>query len=159
MTHYLLVKLALNTIFRSQLTISFKVDAHVGESLFHHAILGALCKQGKTVIFVTHALHFLSYCDYIYTLCDGHLTEQGTFQELIAANGEFARLDNEYGSKGSQPTEKLQATTVVAGDVKSKSASKHATGTGKLEGKLIVKEQRTTGSISRESNSLFFNGC
>ena len=152
MTHYLLVKLTSNITFWSSLTTSFKVDAHVGESLFHNAILGTLRKRGKTVILVTHALHFLSYCDYIYTIRDGRLTEQGTFQELIAANGEFARLDNEYGGKDSQPTEKPQATAVVVEDVKSKSASKHASGTGKLEGKLIVKEQRATGSISRQGN-------
>ena len=116
------------------------------------AILGSLRNQGKTVIFVTHALHFLSYCDYIYTLHDGHLTEQGTFHELIAADGEFARLHKEYGGSDSQPTEKQQATIAVAEDVKSKlrSAYKRAAGTGKLEGKLIVKEQCTTGSISRQ---------
>ena len=44
------------------------VDAHVGKALFADAILGALRNQGKTVILVTHALHFLSQCDYIYTL-------------------------------------------------------------------------------------------
>lgn len=106
------------------------------------------------MIFVTHALHFLSYCDYIYTLHDGRLAEQGTFQELIAANGEFARLDKEYGGSDSKPAEKQQATTAVAEDLKSKSRSayKRAAGTGKLEGKLIVKEQRTTGSISPQSN-------
>ena len=110
------------------------------------------------MIFVTHALHFLSYCDYIYTLRDGCLTEQGTFQELIAANGEFARLDKEYGGSDSQPTEKPQATTAVVEDVKSKSLSayKRAGGTGKLEGKLIVKEQRTTGSIPLQSKFAVF---
>ena len=143
------------------LTTSFtKVDAHVGKSLFYDVILGALRKQGKTVIFVTHALHFLSYCDYIYTLRDGRLTEQGTFQELILANGEFARLNKEYGGNDSQPTQKPQAATAtaVAEDIKSKSRSayKRAGGTGKLEGKIIVKEQRTTGSIPLQSNSLFF---
>jgi ATP-binding cassette, subfamily C (CFTR/MRP), member 1 len=109
------------------------------------------------VILITHALHLLSYCDYIYTLRDGRLTEQGTFQELIAANGEFARLDKEYGGNNSQPTDKPQETIAVAGDVKlkSRSAYKRAGGTGKLEGKLIVKEQRTTGSIPLQSNSLF----
>ena len=144
-------------MFSLLLTISFKVDAHVGKSLFHDAILGALRNQGKSVILVTHALHFLPYCDYIYTLRDGRLTEQGTFQELLAANGEFARLDKEYGGNDSQPTDKPQATTAVVGDLKSKSQSTHkrAGGTGKLEGKLIVKEQRTTGSIPLQSNSLF----
>ena len=145
--------------FRSLLTTSLKVDPHVGKSLFHNVILGSLRNQGKTVIFVTHALHFLSYCDYIYALHDGCLAEQGTFQELIAANGNFARLYKEYGGNDSQPTEKQQVTTTVAEDVRLKlrSAYKHAAGTGKLEGKLIVKEQRTTGSISRQGNSLLIS--
>ena len=154
--HCLLVKSFRTSWLSSLLTTSFKVDAHVGKSLFHDAILGALHKQGKTVIFVTHALHFLSYCDYIYTLRDGHLTEQGTFQQLIAANGEFARLSKEYGGNDSQPTKKPQVTMAAATEVESKGlvAYRHAGGTGKLEGKLIVKEQRTTGSISRQGNSL-----
>lgn len=104
------------------------------------------------MVFVTHALHFLSYCDYIYTLQDGRLMEQGTFQELIAANGEFARLDKEYGGNDSQPTEKPQVPTAVVEDVKSRSAYQHAGRTGKLEGKLIVKERRTTGSMSRQGD-------
>ena len=44
------------------------VDAHVGKALFNDAIIGALRNSGKTVILVTHALHFLPQCDYIYTL-------------------------------------------------------------------------------------------
>ena len=44
------------------------VDAHVGKALFANAIVGALRNQGKTVILVTHALHFMSQCDYIYTI-------------------------------------------------------------------------------------------
>jgi hypothetical protein len=156
-THCLPVNFASNLTFQSLLMTSFKVDAHVGKSLFHDAILGALRKQGKTVILVTHALHFLSYCDYIYTLREGRLAEQGTFQELVAANGEFSRLDKEYGGNDSQPTEKSQVTMAVAEDVKAKllSGRKHAVGTGKIEGKLIVKEQRTTGSIPRQGNSMF----
>lgn len=40
------------------------VDAHVGKALFNDAILG-LRSQGKTVLLVTHALHFLPMVDYI----------------------------------------------------------------------------------------------
>ncbi|KIM40488.1 hypothetical protein M413DRAFT_19157 [Hebeloma cylindrosporum] len=139
------------------------VDAHVGKSLFHDAILGALRNQGKTVIFVTHALHFLSYCDYIYTLRNGRVAEQGTFQQLIAAKGEFARLDKEFGgSDAEQETEKVKSLDAVnmKEDVKSKVAlasREAATGTGKLEGKLIVKEHRTTGSISGKVYKAYFS--
>ena len=107
---------------------------------------------------MTHALHFLSYCDYIYTLRDGCVAEQGTYQQLIAANGEFARLDKEFGGSGADyemETEKPQVAANMKQDVKSKLAlasRQAATGTGKLEGKLIVKEHRMTGSISAKGN-------
>jgi len=107
---------------------------------------------------VTHALHFISYCDYVYTLHDGRVAEQGTYQQLIAANGEFARLDKEFGGSDAEhktETEKSQAAIIMKQDVKSKLAlasRQAATGTGKLEGKLIVREHRTTGSISAKGN-------
>ncbi|CAE6471481.1 unnamed protein product [Rhizoctonia solani] len=44
------------------------VDAHVGHGLFHNAILNNLKARGKTVLLVTHALHFLSAVDRVYTL-------------------------------------------------------------------------------------------
>lgn len=148
------------------------MDAHVGKSLFHDAILTSLRDQGKTVVFVTHALHFLSYCDYIYTLRDGCVAEQGTFEELIYANGEFARLDKEFGGGDSEqgPGQQLSGNGINKEDLKTKLAStsrrQAATGTGKLEGKLIVKEHRSTGSISNKGithvdslNHFSFKNC
>jgi ABC-type multidrug transport system fused ATPase/permease subunit len=41
------------------------VDAHVGESLFKNAIL-SLRQQGRTVVLVTHALHFLRDVDRVW---------------------------------------------------------------------------------------------
>ena len=38
-------------MYQSLLTKFFKVDAHVGKSLFHDAILGTLRNQGKTVLY------------------------------------------------------------------------------------------------------------
>ncbi|KAJ7872410.1 P-loop containing nucleoside triphosphate hydrolase protein [Mycena leptocephala] len=72
------------------------VDADVGKALFRSAIQG-LVAQGKTVLLVTHALHFLAQCDYIYTLDGGRIAEARTYPELIACGGEFARLDREFG--------------------------------------------------------------
>ncbi|KAF9048460.1 ABC protein [Panaeolus papilionaceus] len=122
------------------------VDAHVGKSLFQDAILGALRKRGKTVIFVTHALHFLSQCDYIYTMDSGCIAEQGTYAELMASNGEFARLSNEYGG-GATDEEDRKVKPNAESDIHLELLNK-AIGTGKLEGKLMVKERRATGSIS-----------
>ncbi|KAK0495417.1 ABC protein [Armillaria luteobubalina] len=122
------------------------VDAHVGKSLFHGAIL-PLVQEGKTVILVTHAVHFLSHCDYIYTLDDGSIVEQGTYQNLLVDNGNFARLVTEFGGTSSSPETSDASDGDGLEEIKSKSAQASGKGTGKLEGRLIVKERRTTGSV------------
>ena len=146
------------------------VDAHVGRSLFEDAILGGLRDCGITVLLVTHAIHFLARVDYIYTMKDGRVVESGTYQELIRRGGEFAKLDKEYGGyseelqkchggrdkNGATVTsdgdtelgEMSQGVTVEAVKLKAARAREQAAGTGKLEGRLMVKERRTTGSVS-----------
>jgi ATP-binding cassette subfamily C (CFTR/MRP) protein 1 len=132
------------------------VDAHVGKSLFQDAI-GSLRSRGITAILVTHAIHFLSQVDYIYTLNNGTITESGTYDELISRGGDFARLDMEFGGHASDGEDDDQAEEVIApqkgatvedAKLKSEKAREKATGSGKLEGRLIVKEKRSTGSVS-----------
>ncbi|KAI0784237.1 ABC protein [Abortiporus biennis] len=135
------------------------VDAHVGKALFADAILGALKNQGKTVILVTHALHFLSQCDYIYTIGNGRIEEQGTYQDLVKNQGEFARLMKEFGGMEREEEEEAEehdaieaqpiakTSGVDAAKEKSEKKIRSGAGTGKLEGRLIVAEKRTTGSV------------
>ena len=140
----------------------FTVDAHVGKALFADAIIGALKNSGKTIILVTHALHFLDRCDYIYTLRNGRVAEQGTYGELVERQGEFARLVKEFGGKAEKEEEEeeeaIEQVPTSSGNAalrqakqKASDAIKSGTGTGKLEGRLIRAEKRTTGSVSWRS--------
>ncbi|KAM3726824.1 Multidrug resistance-associated protein [Dirofilaria immitis] len=73
------------------------VDAHVGRHTFNRVIssqTGLLAK--KTRILVTHGLYYLKYCDRIVVMDDGKITEVGTFQELIQAQGHFAEFLEEF---------------------------------------------------------------
>ncbi|KAJ7824113.1 hypothetical protein B0H13DRAFT_2444703 [Mycena leptocephala] len=132
------------------------VDANVGKALFHSAIQG-LVAQDKTVLLVTHALHFLAQCDYIYTLDGGRIAEAGTYPELIARGGEFARLDREFrgakaedagGEGAGEDGDEDEAQVQVVSVEDAKARSRGAAGTGKIKGKLIVKERRTTGGVA-----------
>ncbi|KAF5358861.1 hypothetical protein D9757_012680 [Collybiopsis confluens] len=81
----------------------------------------------------------------------GRFAEHGTYPDLIAQNGEFARLDKEFG--GNEPsaetrTQLVDAAAVKAMKSKTDRASRKGAGVGKLEGKLMVKEKQTTGSLS-----------
>jgi ABC-type multidrug transport system ATPase subunit len=73
------------------------LDAHVGRAVFQNVLQDR--SSGKTRILVTHALHFLSQVDYIYTVVDGHIAERGTYTELMANDGEFSKFITEFGSK------------------------------------------------------------
>jgi len=67
------------------------VDANVGSHIFSNAIMTLL--RGKTVVLVTHQLHFLPQLDWLIVFKDGCIRELGTFAELMAASGgELARV-------------------------------------------------------------------
>ncbi|KAF8530125.1 ABC protein [Hysterangium stoloniferum] len=135
------------------------VDAHVGMALFSNAILGSLKAQGKTVILVTHALHFLPKVDFVYTVVNGRIAEQGPYDELIMHDGPFARLVAEFaeGSDGLKDKEKKKEDSEAkepvlinkrAGRDKVTYDTLAKEGSGELKGKLIRAEKRTNGSVS-----------
>ena len=80
--------------------------------MFSDAIIGALRDRGKTVILVTHALHFLSQCDYIYTVENGLIAAQGKYSELLETNESFAKLMREFGGE-TKHEEEVEAEEVA----------------------------------------------
>lgn len=48
--------------------------------------------QGKTVIMVTHRISVASLADRVVVFKDGEIVEDGTHDDLLAQNGEYARL-------------------------------------------------------------------
>lgn len=106
--------------------------------------------RGKTVILVTHALHFLHEVDYIYTMVDGRIAEQGTFDTLMHNGGAFSRLIAEFGGdhdkKEDEDEEEQEPVTLAAVKKSTKGVGK-AAGTGRIEGRLIVAEKRTIGAL------------
>ncbi|XP_061939322.1 ATP-binding cassette sub-family C member 5 isoform X6 [Apis cerana] len=66
------------------------VDTHVGSYIFKNLILGAL--KNKCVLFVTHQIQFLKHCDQILVMHKGRIVEQGTHDELMQLNKEYATM-------------------------------------------------------------------
>lgn len=115
------------------------LDAHVGKAVFQNVMQG--CLAGRTRILVTHALHFLPSCDHILVMDNGRIAESGTYQDLIVANGEFARFAREFGSKEDAQADETEEKEGEAVDEKKK---KRASGGGQI----MTVEERNTGSVS-----------
>ncbi|KAL1410703.1 hypothetical protein Q8F55_001645 [Vanrija albida] len=129
------------------------LDAHVGRSVFNDAILG-LRKQGKTVLLVTHGLHFLPQVDYIYTVDDGRIAQQGTYAELMSsASGAFKALMDAFGGGHGEFNQEADEEEAIEkegkdSDEETAAGEKHkGAGEGKAEGKLTKDEERVTGAV------------
>ncbi|KAL5004806.1 hypothetical protein ScPMuIL_018262 [Solemya velum] len=70
------------------------VDIHAGRHIFRQCIKQLL--EGKTVLFITHQLQYLSQCDSVIFMKEGRITEQGHHRDLMDMDGEYASLIKIY---------------------------------------------------------------
>ncbi|XP_051512513.1 ATP-binding cassette sub-family C member 5-like isoform X2 [Myxocyprinus asiaticus] len=125
------------------------LDAHVGNHIFNNAIRKQL--RGKTVIFVTHQLQYLVDCDDVIFMRDGSITEQGSHEDLMNLNGDYAAIFNnlqlgetpiiEVPNKNSGSSLKKPVEKKKAGSVKKEKSS------NQNEGQLMQVEERGKGSV------------
>jgi ATP-binding cassette subfamily B protein len=64
------------------------------DSVAEQAVIKALNRlmEGRTVVVVAHHLGTISHADRILVIQDAHITEQGSHEDLLAANGSYAEL-------------------------------------------------------------------
>jgi len=67
---------------------------------------------GKTVIFIAHRLATVKNCDLIIVLHKGSVVEKGTHEELVSANGLYARLNRLQESEDSRLSPSLDSISV-----------------------------------------------
>ncbi|KAG8714199.1 hypothetical protein FRC09_017893 [Ceratobasidium sp. 395] len=149
------INIARALYFGSDITLfddSFSaLDAHVGQSVFDNVLRAGGALDGRTRILVTHKLNFLPHVDYIITLAGGKVIEQGTYTELLAANGYFAKFIAEFGTSSSREEEdapKPQAAPTGNGPKIQTSAQ------GKAG--IMQSEERATGSVNWKVYKAYF---
>ncbi|XP_077982033.1 ATP-binding cassette sub-family C member 5-like [Glandiceps talaboti] len=80
------------------------VDTRVGKHIFNIYVKGGL--SGKSVLFITHQLQYLSGCDHILMMKDGRIVENGHHNELIKSGGQYATLiDTFHANERSDKSE------------------------------------------------------
>lgn len=123
------------------------LDAHVGQYIMDRVILGALA--GKTRILSTHALHFMPLADHILCMENGAIVERGTYAELIADDGTFARLARDFGgNRDSADSETVMREKDV--DVAKVVEEEEEAGVApKKQAGMMQVEERATGAVSK----------
>lgn len=76
------------------------IDTQVASHIFEKCILGALNK--KTVVLVTHQIHFLQKCDEILVMKEGRIVERGTHHELLSKGREYSFMVQSSAIASSQ---------------------------------------------------------
>ncbi|XP_075974899.1 multidrug resistance-associated protein 1-like isoform X2 [Anticarsia gemmatalis] len=68
------------------------VDSHVGKHIFDKVIGPSGLLKNKTRVWVTHNVSYLAQTDLVLVLREGHVSEAGTYQQLLEKKGVFAEF-------------------------------------------------------------------
>ncbi|KAG0324594.1 hypothetical protein BGZ99_001658 [Dissophora globulifera] len=116
------------------------VDAHVGKRLWRDCVQGEL--KGKTRVIATHQLHVLPTVDQIIFMKGGVIAAEGTYQELMAAGGEFSQLMVQHGGLHGKKHKDTIGDIVIASE-----ESGSSTQTLQQEGSITESDSEQTSEF------------
>ncbi|KAB5591062.1 Oligomycin resistance ATP-dependent permease YOR1 [Ceratobasidium theobromae] len=128
------------------------VDSHVSKHILENCLLSGPLAD-KTRILVTHQLHVLPYVDEVIFMDNGRIIERGTYNDLVAAGGQFSQLVAEYGvAEETNVKGGSGDNTATANDDRAKSNDAPAA-------KLMQGDERTTGAVGWEAYTTYIGAA
>lgn len=126
--------------------------AAVDPAVAVHLFKAIASLKNRTRVLVTHALHFLSEVDYVICMHNGNIAERGTYTELKAADGPFARLIREFANDDEEEEKKEEEEEAIEEVEEWKPvAVPRAKMTANVTYALISREGMHTGGMSRKT--------
>lgn len=123
------------------------MDSHVSAYLIENCLLGGNAFGDKTRILVTHHLEVLPHADTILVMEEGRIVQQGTYAELLSTPGLMQSLVQEYGNEASLEKEDKGGKALAGKSEDPKDVDHSDTKNDGSNTKLIMDEERNTGSI------------
>jgi len=129
------------------------LDAYVGRKIYENVLKGEL--KTKTIIFVTHALHYVTEADRVAVMKNGRIVEMDTPSALqadpaseynrLTVNTKHAEAEDEKKEEDGKKSKKEGA--VVEKKQEKKNAPVATQDEMKKKGELAGNEERATGSV------------
>lgn len=146
------------------------VDSHVGKFIFDKVIGPNGYLKNKTRILITHKIPLLTDVDRIIVLKDGQISEQGSYDELIEAKGEFSEILNTYINEENKAKEESMEQSInekkkleeslrksLKRSLKKEASVKQPANNDK--GRLIAEEAQAVGSVKWAVYRDFLKQC
>ena len=86
-------------------------------------------------------------------MVDGRIAERGTFEEIMANDGEFSRMFDEFVTKGQEDSEDEKAVDLEDVDADEKAEKRRAARCGAA---IMQEEERHTGTMNFQVYKRFF---
>jgi ATP-binding cassette subfamily C (CFTR/MRP) protein 1 len=141
------------------------VDAHVASHIVKQCLLGDLL-NGTTRILATHRLDVLKHADWIVSVIDGKIVEQGTLDDLLKTDGYCAAMAGEFGLGGHGLHQEDERDVELVEDVlveKTRETLSWKDGKKKAKqgdsGKLMSVEEREVGAVKLGVYKDYFNAA
>nr|XP_057912072.1 multidrug resistance-associated protein 1-like [Doryrhamphus excisus] len=92
------------------------VDAHVGQHIFDRVIGPKGLLKNKTRVLVTHSVSLLPKADLVVVMEAGHISEMGSYPELMDQKGAFAQLIHNFSRNQSKESTTSKEKSSFAGE-------------------------------------------
>mgnify|MGYP002623134508 CR=1 FL=1 len=142
------------------------VDTKVAKDLYNNAIMGLL--KDKTVLLVTHQVHFIKDCPNIIFMDQGRILGKGTYEEFKAAIPDFQKFFNSSKTKTSRKFSEEMSFEEKAGidELVVKQEEKEVAEENEIDaqerenrGKLFSQEDPHAGNVTGKTYKEYIKAC
>ncbi|POW00076.1 hypothetical protein PSTT_13383 [Puccinia striiformis] len=130
------------------------VDAHVARHLFDRVIGPAGLLRSKARILCTNAIPFCQQADELVMVREGKIVERGTFQSVLANQGDLKKLIDDFGKNTSQDDISDDLNPSEATMVASENSSKSSATKQRQESVVLMKRPSVTTSQNNKREFL-----
>uniref|UniRef100_A0A7S1IAP7 ATP-dependent transporter ycf16 n=1 Tax=Eutreptiella gymnastica TaxID=73025 RepID=A0A7S1IAP7_9EUGL len=134
------------------------LDAKVGRAVFEECICGDLA--GTTRVWACNQPQYLPRADRIVLMQNGQIVENGTFEDLMRAGGEFAKLMQGYeGEVDLQAAKDWREVAKGLPPSDTPRAQAERSSTPALAPALVAEEKALSGNTLSRQNFLFYGAA